>query len=96
MTETMTAKILRTVKADPTQRNVDIAKRLGCSSDAVGKVRHRYDVKRPRVVVRPWRVSPENVLWLENEAARLHCTTHDLLNGILTDARLEAQPEAAE
>lgn len=86
-----TQAVLAAVKAAPLARNVDIARELGCTPSFVSTVRQRNRCLRVKFLATTVRLSPENDAWLFAEAERHGVSVSDLVNGIVTDARVEAE-----
>ncbi|GGG77686.1 hypothetical protein GCM10011415_28250 [Salipiger pallidus] len=77
-------KVLRALRSDPRQPVRTIAADLGVSASYVRAVKSRSGITAGEM-------SPENLLWLKSQAARDNLTVPQLLNGLVTDARLEAE-----
>lgn len=81
--------ILSAVKADPSARNVEIAKRTGATQAYVSVVRQRHGALRGKVIPVKASLAPENSKWLDMECERLGVSESDLVNALITDARNE-------
>ncbi|MBU2962735.1 hypothetical protein KO516_18260 [Citreicella sp. C3M06] len=81
---------MREFTADPERTCFAIAQAAGCSAAYVRVVAHREGVTFGRALRVPARAT-KNRIWLECEALRMNCTIGEVIDAIVTDARLDSE-----
>lgn len=93
----ITANVLDELQRNPCRSSVDIAKVADASPSWVRKLAAIHGFKvGTRGGGRFAGVSPENMRFLREEATRLNCSTRDMVNAIITDARIDAEETSGE
>lgn len=91
------AKILEEIRKDPIRSSEQIAAAAGVHPSYARAVARDNDITIGTRAGRPYHgVCKENMAWLKKQAAMHGVTTGEMLNGIITDQRLDAEEEAAK
>lgn len=90
----LSQRVIAEISRDPNRTSVQIAEALGVRPAYVRTVARRNGIKYgvPRKARK--RISRENVLWVHEAAQDAGCTFYEMLNAIVTDARLDAEEAA--
>lgn len=90
-------KILEEIRRDPVRSSSEIAEAIGVEPSYVRAIARDNDIEIGTGHGRPYRgVCRENMLWLRRQATMNNCTVGELLNGVITDQRLDAEEAAAK
>lgn len=81
------------VEADPARRNVDIARDLGCLPQEISSWRRRNGMLRRTYTPSLVAFSRMNAEWLGETAAADGLSVADLVDAIVTDARLDGDAQ---
>lgn len=95
VTNARTTPLVRAIHAalmaDPLADGREIARRVGCSDAYVSVVRGRYGLRPGFITTGILMSDNENTKWLVREAQRNGVTVPQMLDAILTDARLDSE-----
>ena len=86
----MAYRVYEALRSGSFDSDTDVARHIGCQISYVCDVRLRYGLgRRSATIYVTLDPDDENIAWLVREAETANVTVKQMLNAILTDARLD-------
>lgn len=87
------ARVLEEIEADPNRSALEIAAIVGCSHTLVYHIAKEWGVT-VRKYTKSVSLLDDNIAWVNHAARSSGVDVHELVNSIITDARLDEQDRA--